>query len=162
MTVILLVEDEALVRMVNADILMDAGYNVIDAANASDALELLDARPDVRLMITDVRMPGELDGYGLSRIVTKKNPGLRVLVISGDSPPGEADLPPGVPFLIKPLSPSALLRAVRDLLGTGADESAVTVTATPVAAPALLLDTSTDPHALGNGAAQPRAEPDGT
>ncbi len=75
MTVILLVEDEALVRMVNADILMDAGYNVIDAANASDALELLDARPDVRLMVTDVRMPGELDGYGLSRIVARKYPG---------------------------------------------------------------------------------------
>src|SRR5215212_10571221 len=89
--IILVVEDEAIVRMVTADVLGEAGYNVIEAVNSTEALELLDARPDVSLMLTDVRMPGELDGYNLSRLVRMKYAAIGIIVISGDSPPGEGD-----------------------------------------------------------------------
>jgi two-component system, response regulator PdtaR len=104
--IILVVEDEAIVRMVTADVLGEAGYNVIEAVNSTEALELLDARPDVSLMLTDVRMPGELDGYTLSRLVGMKYPAIGIIVISGDSPPGESDLPQGARFLPKPVLPS--------------------------------------------------------
>jgi CheY-like chemotaxis protein len=95
--------------MVTADVLGEAGYNVIEAVNASEALELLDARPDISLMLTDVRMPGELDGYNLSRLVRMKYAVMGIIVISGDSPPGESDLPQGAHFLY-----SVLLDAVAD------------------------------------------------
>lgn len=113
---LLVVEDEAIVRMVAADVLEEAGFDVIEAANASEALELLDARPDISLMLTDVKMPGELNGYGLSRLVRMKSAAIGIIVISGDSPPHESDLPFNASFLPKPISPSVLLRAVREAL----------------------------------------------
>ena len=72
--IILLVEDEALVRMLASDILTEeAGYRVIEAVNADEALTLLEARPDVRLVFTDVDMPGSLNGFTLARIVDRRD-----------------------------------------------------------------------------------------
>ena len=96
---ILVVEDEAIVRMVTADVLGEAGYNVIEAVNSTEALELIDARPDISLMLTDVRMPGELDGYNLSRLVRMKHAAIGIIVISGDSPPRRAICRKGHVFL---------------------------------------------------------------
>src|SRR3954469_3859229 len=62
--VILLVEDEVLVRMVAADVLEDAGFTVLESTNAEEALRLLETRPDVQVLFTDVNMPGALDGLG--------------------------------------------------------------------------------------------------
>jgi CheY-like chemotaxis protein len=106
---ILIVEDEPLLRMITAEVLEEAGYSVVEAVNASEALELLDARADFSLMITDVRMPGELNGYSLSRLVRMKYPKLPIIVLSGDSVPGDGDLPFGALFMPKPVSPSELL-----------------------------------------------------
>jgi CheY-like chemotaxis protein len=83
-TVILLVEDETLVRMIASDVLTeDAGYRVIEAGNADEALTLLEVRHDVRLVFTDVDMPGSLNGYALARIVDMRWPGIGVIVTSG-------------------------------------------------------------------------------
>jgi CheY-like chemotaxis protein len=60
--VILLVEDEVLVRIVAADVLEDAGFTVLESTNAEEALRLLETRPDVQVLFTDVNMPGALDG----------------------------------------------------------------------------------------------------
>ena len=59
---ILVVEDEAVIRMVTADVLQDAGFRIIEAVSADEALDLLDARPDVRVIVTDVNMTGSMDG----------------------------------------------------------------------------------------------------
>ena len=67
--VILLVEDEVLVRMVAADVLEDAGFTVLESTNAEEALTLLETRPDVQVLFTDVNMPGALDGLGLAQTV---------------------------------------------------------------------------------------------
>ena len=119
--VILVAEDDALVRMVAHDVLSDAGYGVVEAVNATEALALLDNRPDTRLLFTDVEMPGELDGYGLAHVVSKKRPDVAILVTSGNQMPGQADLPPGARFLPKPYSPSALLEAIGELTGRSLD-----------------------------------------
>ena len=72
--VILLVEDEVLVRMVAADVLSDAGFTVLESASAEEALMLLETRPDVQVLFTDVNMPGALDGLGLAQAVHDRSP----------------------------------------------------------------------------------------
>jgi two-component system, response regulator PdtaR len=162
--IILVVEDEAIVRMVTADVLGEAGYNVIEAVNSTEALELLDARPDVSLMLTDVRMPGELDGYTLSRLVSMKYPAIGIIVISGDSPPGESDLPQGARFLPKPVLPSVLLKAVWETIAHGpaapTDTNDQTKEERPLAPPPIMTDKMLDPTAIGTNLAQPLAKPD--
>lgn len=114
---ILIVEDDPLVRMVAADTLQDAGYRVIEATDADEALVLLDARPDVRAMVTDVRMPGELDGIGLSIIVAERFPAVGIVVVSGHALPQKGDLPAQATFVPKPYYPSQLIAAVETHLG---------------------------------------------
>src|SRR4051794_37706009 len=117
-TVILLVEDETLVRMIASDVLTeDAGCRVIEAGNADEALTLLEVRHDVRLVFTDVDMPGWLNGYALARIVDMRWPGIGVIVASGLNGPGIGDLPKKARFLPKPYSPSTLLGLVHGMLG---------------------------------------------
>jgi CheY-like chemotaxis protein len=115
--VILVVEDEALLRMLAGDILTeDAGYRVIEAANADEALILLESRHDVRLVFTDVNMPGELNGLDLARIVNTRFPGIKVMVTSGLASPYVGDLPKGTRFLPKPYTPPALITMVQEML----------------------------------------------
>lgn len=66
--IILVVEDEVLVRMLACDILMDGGHHALEAVDAEEALILLQARPDIAAMFTDVDMPGEINGLGLARL----------------------------------------------------------------------------------------------
>ncbi len=121
-TVILVVEDEALVRMVVSDTLADAGYRVIDAVSADDALLLLGLRADVEAVVTDVQMPGKLDGFALARIVAERWPAIGIVVSSAHAQPAPGDLPPGTRFLPKPTPPSALVAAVRVVLGQASGE----------------------------------------
>ncbi len=128
--VILVVEDETLLRMLAGDILTEeGGYRVIEAVNADEALILLESRHDVRLVFSDVNMPGALNGFALARIVDMRFPGIKVIVTSGQAWPGAGDLPKGKRFLPKPYAPSALITMVQEMLGE---------TAKPVMAP---LDT---------------------
>ncbi len=109
---LLLVEDDALVRMVAQDILADAGYSVLEAASADEGLIVLAANPEIAILVTDVRMPGSIDGLGLTSIVSATRPDIRIIVTSGHVTPLKGDLPTGVVFLPKAYSPSALLEAV--------------------------------------------------
>ena len=113
--VILLVEDEVLVRMVAADVLEDAGFTVLESASAEEALRLLEIRPDVQVlfMFTDVNMPGALDGLGLAQTVHERTPGVGILIGSGRVRPDPGELPPGTRFIAKPYASSALTDAVR-------------------------------------------------
>jgi two-component system, response regulator PdtaR len=157
---ILVVEDDAIIRMVTADVLGEAGYNVIEAVNASEALELLDARPDISLMLTDVRMPGELDGYNLSRLVRMKYAAMGIIVISGDSPPGESDLPQGARFLPKPLLPSVLLEAVRETIAQGPAAPNTEIREQSLVPQSIMTDATLNPTGIGTNLAQPLAKPD--
>jgi CheY-like chemotaxis protein len=110
--VILLVEDEVLVRMVAADVLEDAGFTVLESTNAEEVLRLLETHPDVQVLFTDVNMPGALDGLGLAQIVHERLPGVGILIGSGRIRPAPGELPPGIRFIAKPYAPSALTDAV--------------------------------------------------
>ena len=114
--VVLLVEDEPLVRMFNADVLDDANYRVIEAVNGEEALTLFEARPDIRIVVTDVEMPGSLNGFELARRVTEMRSFVGVLIVSGRVRPADEELPDDALFLAKPYTAAELLCAVQNVI----------------------------------------------
>jgi DNA-binding NtrC family response regulator len=114
-TSILLVEDELLIRLIVAEELRDAGHHVIEACDADDAVIILQAtKPD--LIISDVRMPGSMDGLGLLAHVREVLPGLPVIITSGHLDPAEARAQGATLFLSKPYTFGMVLGAAEDLL----------------------------------------------
>jgi len=111
--VVLLVEDEPLVRIFLSDLLDESGFRVLEAANAEEALTILGAELDVHVMLTDVDMPPGLNGYELARRVHEHWPGVEILVTSGRQWPTEGDLPHGAVFLAKPFPNEGLVSQIR-------------------------------------------------
>lgn len=114
---VLVVEDEALLLFSIADELRDCGFEVLEASDADEAMELLQKHPDVGLMFTDIDMPGSMDGLRLSAAVRDRWPPVKIIVTSGKSRPGSADLPSEGRFMSKPYTPSAVVLAMREMLG---------------------------------------------
>ena len=110
--VILVVDDEPLIRAFIRDILEDDGCAVKEAANVHDALDLLDA-DGIDVVLTDIEMPGGLNGLDLIKMVRAIWPNMPLIVISGRVLPRPDELPPHTPMLSKPLSPERLLALVR-------------------------------------------------
>jgi CheY-like chemotaxis protein len=82
--VALIVEDEVMVRIMLAEALREAGYIAIEAVDAEEGLEALRASPEVRVVITDIRLPGSIDGIALARQVRSERPDAKIIVVSGD------------------------------------------------------------------------------
>ena len=117
--VILVVEDEILVRMMLADVLDDAGFQAVEAAHADEALRVLESGLEIHAIITDVEMPGgSMNGFALARAVRELRPELGVLIASGRQAPGPGDLPAGSNFIAKPVHPATLVRLLWALLPT--------------------------------------------
>jgi len=130
--VILVVDDEPAVRMIVAETLRDAGFDVLEAGDASGALEVLRTEAGVELMCTDVQMPGALDGVELARVVKTQFPKVRIILTSGFSPKNLCLT--GAPFLSKPFFPSELVALVRAQLrgSAGAESHAFQSAGTPL------------------------------
>jgi CheY-like chemotaxis protein len=122
--VVLLVEDEALFRVMEVEVLRDAGFWVLEAQDADEAFACLKKRDDIKVVLTDVAMPGSLDGFEFARLVAQGWPDVGVLVISGRRPPEEGELPLTATFVPKPISPAALVEKVRSMVRPtgGADQ----------------------------------------
>jgi two-component system, response regulator PdtaR len=115
--VVLLVEDEPLVRMSAADDLQEAGFQVLEAANADVALAVLEARSgEVQVLFTDVDMPGSMDGLALAKSVQRRWPHISLLISSGYHRPHPRQLPDEGRFLPKPYHPEAVVRHIRELV----------------------------------------------
>jgi CheY-like chemotaxis protein len=120
--VILVVEDEALVRMTLVDVLEDAGFKVIEAAHADEALRVLKAVSGIDAVVTDVEMPrGSIKGFELARRVRTDRQEIGVLIASGRAAPQPGDLPDGALFIGKPVHPETLVRLIERLLGAVRD-----------------------------------------
>lgn len=113
---VLIVEDEAFVRMEAADVLSDAGCISLEAGDADEALEVLTEHPEVSVLFTDINMPGTMDGLVLAAQVVRTAPDVALIVTSGKRRIPDADLPDHGVFLPKPYCRSDLVRAVRDQL----------------------------------------------
>lgn len=114
--IVLVVEDEALVRMVTVEIVELAGYDVIEAADADEAVAILEARSDVVLVVTDVDMPGSMDGLKLAHAVRDRWPPIKLLVVSGQSRLTAAELPVDARFLGKPYSVAAITEILSSVM----------------------------------------------
>lgn len=115
--VVLVAEDEALVRMLATDVLEDAGYEVVETRNAAEALARLQERADVRAVFSDIEMPPGMNGLELARAVRERWPGMAILIASGKMRPGPEELPPGARFIPKPYEPDVVVRALRAMVG---------------------------------------------
>jgi CheY-like chemotaxis protein len=118
--IVLVVEDEGLVRQMSADELADAGYQVLEAANSREAISILESGVRVTVLFTDVNMPGELDGLELAHLVHDRWPRVGVLVTSGGARTGPQDVPDDGRFISKPYSLRRMCSMVDELVGAGA------------------------------------------
>ena len=107
---ILIVEDEPLIRMDLVDFFKDSGWQVYEAENADDAIVLLEGHKEVRVVLTDVEMPGSMNGLRLAHYVRDRFPPTTLYVVSGRMKLTMDDLPEQTTFLPKPFNPYVLLR----------------------------------------------------
>ncbi len=114
---VLVVEDETLVRMFAAEIAQEAGFEVTSVATADEAIAVLEGGTDVRLVFTDVNMPGSIDGLGLARVVRERWPPVELIVTSGRGEVRMADLPEGGRFLAKPYDSGTLRKVFMEIAG---------------------------------------------
>jgi two-component system, response regulator PdtaR len=113
--VILIVEDDVLIRMDAAQMISGNEFDVIEAANADEAIAILETRPDITVVFTDIQMPGSMDGLKLAAAVRDRWPPIKIIATSGHAMIGRDDLPDGGLFLPKPYSPAQILKTLREL-----------------------------------------------
>jgi len=113
--VVLIVEDEFLVRMDAVDMIRSAGFDVVEAQNADEAISVLEDRRDITVVFTDVQMPGSMDGLKLAAAVRGRWPPIKIVATSGLADVSEKDLPAGGRFLPKPYNASQIVATLREL-----------------------------------------------
>jgi CheY-like chemotaxis protein len=113
--VVLVVEDEFLIRMHAAEMIEDAGFDVVEASNADEAVAILEARLDIAVVFTDIQMPGSMDGLKLARAVRNRWPPIHIVATSGLVDVRTGDLPEGGRFLPKPYGYTQVIGALQEL-----------------------------------------------
>jgi two-component system chemotaxis response regulator CheY len=113
---VLVVEDDSTVLDITSFVLASEGYEVLTAMNAIEALDTLASHPEIGLVLTDVNMPGEMDGIELVRELRRQGSKVRCVVVSGDAKNASDRLGGLAPFLAKPYDRRGLLRAVSDAI----------------------------------------------
>jgi CheY-like chemotaxis protein len=112
---ILIVEDEFLLRLDSAETIESAGFEVIQAANADEAIAILKARSDIHVVFTDIQMQGSMDGLKLARFVRDRWPPIKIVATSGRVTVDDDDLPAGSVFLPKPYRGVEVVATLREL-----------------------------------------------
>ena len=113
--VVLIVEDEFLIRMDAVDMIRSAGFDVVEAENADQAILILEDRLDITVVFTDVQMPGSMDGLKLAAAIRDRWPPIRIVATSGLAKVTSDDLPAGSRFLPKPYSATEIVGALREI-----------------------------------------------
>lgn len=111
--VVLVVEDEPLQRMMAADMAEDAGFDVVEAASAEEAIAILTARTDVRVVFTDIDMPHGMDGMKLAAAIRDRWPPIEIILTSGRVAPDLSTLPARAVFFPKPYRQREVVAAMR-------------------------------------------------
>ena len=115
--VVLVVEDEMLLRMRTVDMVEDAGYTSLEAVDADEAVAILESRSDVALLLTDIQMPGSMDGLGLAHAVHARWPRIKIILVSGQMKPTSVDIPADSRFFGKPLEAQAMIAQMQCMIG---------------------------------------------
>jgi len=119
---VLIVEDEMVLRMRAVDIVEDAGFCPVEAVNADQAISILESRSDISLLFTDIQMPGSMDGLKLAHAVHDRWPSIKIILVSGQVTPSDAEKPADSRFFGKPLSVERMIAELQGMVGAGALE----------------------------------------
>src|ERR1700712_2988310 len=109
---VLIVEDDELIRALAVDIVEEAGFLAVEAANADDAVTILETRSDIAVLFTDINMPGSIDGLKLAHAVRDRWPPIKIIITSGRIVLSEAEMPSGSIFLGKPYLSADVVGAI--------------------------------------------------
>ncbi|MBM6580851.1 response regulator [Microvirga sp. BT689] len=114
---VLLVDDEVIVRVPTAQLLEHkGGLQVIEASRADEALMCLNKRPEIQGLITEVRIPGALNGFALARVVSERWPHIAVVITSHQQEPESGEIPDGSVYLQKPYRSERLINTIKPLI----------------------------------------------
>ena len=115
--VVLVVEDEMLLRMRAVDMVEDAGFTSVEAVNADEAIAILESRSDIALLLTDIQMPGSMDGLKLAHAVHERWLPIRIILVSGQLRLASVDIPADSRFFGKPLEAKEMIAEMQDMIG---------------------------------------------
>lgn len=115
--VVLVVEDELLLRMRAVDMVEDAGYIPVEAVDADAAAAILEARSDIALLFTDIQMPGSTDGLTFAHRVSKRWPQVKIILVSGHLKLSSIDIPADSRFFEKPLEANKMIAEMQEMIG---------------------------------------------
>lgn len=113
---ILVVEDESLLRMDTASFLEEEGFKVLEAHNADEAILILEKHAKIRLIFTDIHMPGSMDGLKLAHYVRRRWPPVRIILTSGKRDLVDEEMPADSFFMTKPYEHSALKQKIYEMV----------------------------------------------
>jgi DNA-binding NtrC family response regulator len=113
MTAILIVEDDVLANEHLEFILQQAGYEVLSATSADEAAELLEDHEDVQLLVTDINLPGTMNGLKFAAAAKARRPEMKIIIVTGYSAPKDDEIPSGSLFIPKPYNARKMIEAVR-------------------------------------------------
>ena len=113
--VVLIVEDDFLIRLQAAQIIAKAEFDVVEASSADEAISILEARSDITVLFTDIQMPGSMDGLKLAAAVKGRWPPIKIVATSGLVNVRPEDLPEGGRFISKPYDPIHLTATLQEL-----------------------------------------------
>lgn len=114
---VLVVEDEAILRLHAIDIVEEAGFSAIEAKNADEAIAILESRSDITLLLTDVSMPGSMDGLKLAHAVRNRWPPVKIVVVSGHRLVDPTELPTDSRFFGKPFQAEKMIAELQAIIG---------------------------------------------
>jgi CheY-like chemotaxis protein len=114
--VVLVVEDHPLVRRSVLEVMIEAGFETVEASSAAEAIRILEARPDIHFVFTDAEMPGTMDGIELAHYIRNRWPPVRLIVVSGKALVDPPELPPGAKFFAKPYRETSIVEAMTGML----------------------------------------------
>jgi CheY-like chemotaxis protein len=112
---ILVVEDETFIRIHVVEMLGAAGFDILEAANADEAVQMLERNSDIGLVFTDIDMPGSMNGSKLAAAVRDRWPPIKIIATSGHFKVRAGNLPAGARFIAKPYQAAQIISAVREL-----------------------------------------------
>jgi two-component sensor histidine kinase/FixJ family two-component response regulator len=128
---ILVVEDEMMLRMRAVDIVEDAGFCPVEAVNADEAISILESRSDISVLFTDIQMPGSMDGLKLAHAVHDRWPSIKIILVSGQVKPSDAEKPADSRFFGKPLGVQQMIAELQAMVGAAALKIVANATVTP-------------------------------
>lgn len=112
---VLVVEDEPLLRLFAVDMIEDAGFETVEAANSTEAVAILESRPDIRIVFTDVDMPHGIDGIRLAACIRDRWPPIKIIITSGKPLPRRVNIPAETVFFPKPFRQDKVIEILHSM-----------------------------------------------